>query len=129
MNSRSLQVGLLVCAMLAGCGGDRDCPRWHDGGEFDLEETTLGQWARMPVERQLAATALAAGATFEFADEHAWIAAAASIQECANDVARAGDGDMDALAVVVVSICALGVEPRRGMRRRPEFELGSKPDP
>lgn len=90
----------------------------------------MGQWARMSVERQLAASALAAGAAFEFTDEHAWVAAAASVQECVNDVARApGDGDGTALAAVVVSICALGVEPRRGMRRRPEFELGSKPDP
>lgn len=127
---------LVLCGVaLAGCAvGDRgDCPGWRDGGAAGLE-ATLDQWARMPAEGQLATAALAARAAFEFADEYAWIAAAASVQECINNVARdrGGDGslvDGSVPVAVAAAICVLRVEPRRGMRRLPEYELGPKTDP
>ena len=120
----------MACAMmLAGCAGSReDCPRWHGGGRAFDRETTLNQWMRMSAEEQLAAAALATREVFEFSDEHAWIAAAASAQECVNDIAYARD-DGTALAAIAVVVCALDVESRRGMRRRAEYELGPNPPP
>ena len=74
--------------MLAGCAEARnDCSRWHEGGGARIG-ATLDQWAQEPVEGQLATAALVASAAFDLDDEHAWIAAAASIQECITGYAR-----------------------------------------
>ena len=111
-------------AVLAGCAEVRDCPRWWQRGDIAATlEGGLDRWTRTPAEDQLAAAGYLAHAVFDFDDEYARMAAAATIQECitiqaldpaAREVLGRGGGDglEDLARLCTISLAA---NPRRGM--------------